>query len=136
MDQEKFKMKKILLISLFLSSCTSFKEKNIIDYYEISKKCGDIACIRNEIDEINFEILQLLTKRTAYVKRAGDIKYALKKIADDKDRVSQQEEKIIHESNRLGLPVEISVSAFREIVQNSIKFEQKYIDSKNNEPAF
>ncbi|MBA2727301.1 MAG: chorismate mutase [Parachlamydiaceae bacterium] len=80
------------------------------------------------MDRINNEILSLLTERTAYVKRAGDLKSRTTKIADDRQRVSDQEKKIIDKSIELELPTEISIPAFRAIMETSIKFQQGYID--------
>lgn len=98
-------------------------------YYEIAKQtCHEISDIRLEMDRINNEILQLLTERTAYVKRAGDLKSRTSKIADDRQRVADQENKIIKKSIELELPLEISLPAFRSIMEESIKFQQGYIN--------
>lgn len=105
------------------------EEATLSFYYEIAKqKCDDIASIRVEMDRINNEILDLLAERTAYVQRAGDLKSRSTKIADDRQRVADQEAKIINKSRKLELPVEISVPAFRVIMETSIKFQQRYID--------
>lgn len=48
--------------------------------------------------------------------------------ADDRQRVADQEQKIIKKSIELGLPLEISLPAFREIMEESIRFQQEYID--------
>lgn len=80
------------------------------------------------MDRINNGILELLTERTAYVKRAGDLKSRTTKIADDRQRVADQERKIIDKSIELGLPIEISLPAFRAIMETSMQFQQGYID--------
>lgn len=105
------------------------EDVSLSSFYEAAKeKCDTLSCIRTEMDRINNEILMLLTERTAYVMRAGDLKLQTTKIADDRQRVADQERKIIDKSYELGLPLEISLPAFREIMENSIKFQQKYID--------
>lgn len=104
-------------------------EEKLSHYYEIAKQsCHDIPAIRIEMDRINNEILKLLAERTAYVKRAGDLKSQTTKIADDRQRVADQEKKIIEKSAELELPAEISLPAFRAIVETSIQFQQTYID--------
>ncbi|EKE08102.1 MAG: hypothetical protein ACD_17C00346G0001 [uncultured bacterium] len=104
-------------------------EETLSYYYEIAKEnCHDISAIRTEMDRINNEILKLLVERTAYVKRAGDLKSRTTKIADDRQRVADQERKIIDKSVELELPTEISIPAFRAIVETSIQFQQGYID--------
>ena len=60
-------------------------------------------------------LLNLLAERTAYVKRAGDLKSQTKKIADDRQRIADQEKKIIDRSIELGLPIEISIPIFVQI---------------------
>lgn len=126
-------MKALFLLVATLCSITAFSyEENdakLSIYYEIAKQnCQDIASIRIEMDRINNEILKLLAERTAYVKRAGDLKSKTTKIADDRQRVADQEKIIIEKSLELELPTEISIPAFRAIVENSIKFQQEYID--------
>ncbi len=111
------------------SSVVFLEEDTLSSFYEIAKQnCNDISSIRVEMDRINNEILSLLTERTAYVKRAGDLKSRTTKIADDRQRVSDQEKKIIDKSIELELPTEISIPAFRAIMETSIKFQQGYID--------
>lgn len=107
-----------------------FSEENYLDhYYEIAREnCQEISDIRKEMDRINNDILRLLTERTAYVKRAGDLKSKTTRIADDRQRVLDQEQKIINKSIELGLPTEISLPSFRVIMETSIQFQQSYID--------
>ncbi len=119
----------VIAFGLLSSNRALADDETLSSFYEIAKQnCHDIACIRMEMDRINNEILRLLTERTAYVKRAGDLKSRTTKIADDRQRVADQEKKIINKSIELGLPIEVSVPAFRAIMETSIKFQQGYID--------
>lgn len=120
---------KLFLAFALLCSCKAFSdEMNLDDYYEIAKEhCHDIASIRMEMDRINNDLLKLLTERTAYVKRAGDLKAHTTQIADDRQRVADQEKKIIEQSAQLQLPLEISIPSFRAIMETSIQFQQKHI---------
>lgn len=116
-----------------LNSITIAEDVTLNSYYKIAQQnCHTISDIRFEMDRINNEILELLTERTAYVKRAGDLKSKATKIADDRQRVADQEQKIIKKSMELGLPLEISLPAFRNIMEESIKFQQSYIDQLNS----
>lgn len=88
-------MKFILVLTSVVSMASEnilfSEEKDLNCYYEIAKQnCQDISSIRKEMDRINNEILQLLTERTAYVKRAGDLKSKTTKVADDRQRVADQ----------------------------------------------
>jgi len=79
------------------------EEKDLNHYYEIAKQnCQDISSIRKEMDRINNDILRLLTERSAYVKRAGDLKSKTTKVADDRQRVADQKRKIFDKSMELG----------------------------------
>jgi chorismate mutase len=119
----------LIAFALLNSNRTFAEDATLSSYYEIAKQnCYDIASIRVEMDRINNEILELLTERTAYVQCAGDLKSRTNKIADDRQRVADQEQKIINKSRELELPIEISVPAFRAIMETSIKFQQGYID--------
>jgi len=106
----------------------AFSETLSRHYERVKKECQDLSCIRKEMDRINDEILKLLTERTAYVKRSGDLKSKTTQIADDRGRVADQEEKITARSLELELPLDISLPAFRLIMENSIQFQQQYID--------
>lgn len=126
-------MKFILILtfaaSLAFGSNLFSEEKDLNHYYEIAKQnCQDISSIRKEMDRINNDILRLLTERSAYVKRAGDLKSKTTKVADDRQRVADQERKILDKSIELGLPTDISLPAFKVIMETSIQFQQQYID--------
>lgn len=119
----------VVLCLLLCNGVILAEEVTLSTFYEVVKEeCQDIASIRREMDRINNEILILLTERTAYVKRAGDLKSKTIKIADDRQRVADQEQKIIERSIELELPTEISVPAFRAIMETSIQFQQGYIE--------
>lgn len=119
----------LLVAGIFFASKTSYANEDTLSwhYERIKQECHDLSCIRTEMDRINNEILKLLTERTAYVKRAGDLKSKTTQIADDRQRVADQEQKIRARSFELELPLEISLPAFRLIMENSIQFQQQYI---------
>lgn len=121
-------MKFILLAAILMPCLTFSNEKTFDSFYEEAQTCENITCIRKEIDRINTEILKFLAERTAYVKRAGDLKSQTHKIADDRQRVADQEKSLIEKSEKLKLPIEISLPAFKAIVDASIEFQQKHID--------
>ena len=120
-------------ILFLLVVCSGLNADQMCSCYEEAREnCHDIGCIRTEINRINYEILKLLAERTAYVKRAGDIKSQTTGIADDRKRVADQEKILVEQSLELGVPIEISLPAFRAIVETSIQFQQEYIDARNH----
>jgi len=121
----------MILLAVILASLSfnAIGAETLDTFYEVAKhKCHDIQSLRTEMDRINHEILILLAERTAYVKRAGDLKSKTTKIANDPQRVAEQEKIIIDQSIELELPLEISVPTFRTIVEASIEYQQNYID--------
>lgn len=123
-------MKHSWIFCIFIAGHAAFLDSDRFnDQYErVRHECHDLSCIRTEMDRINGEILKLLAERTAYVKRAGDLKSRTTRIADDRQRVADQEQKIVAQSIELELPLEISIPTFRAIMENSIVFQQGYID--------
>ena len=124
-------MKKPLILALCIISCFCFSTQTMNSFYETAQNCHDIACIRKEIDQINQELLTLLAKRTAYVKRAGDLKAFTIKKAQDHQRVEKQEKIIIEQALELELPLEVVIPTFRTLVDCSIEFQQNYINGLN-----
>ncbi len=121
--------KAMMILLLAVQALVCSQEKDVDFYYQIAgQTCHDLLAIRKEMDRINDEILCLLAERTAYVKRAGELKSKTTKIADDRQRVADQERKITGKSMELGLPIEISLPAFRAIMEASIEFQQDYIE--------
>ncbi len=120
----------LVMVAVLFLSAQAFSEERTLEYfYENAKdNCHDIASIRVEMDRINNEILELLAERTAYVKRAGDLKSRTTRIADDRQRVADQEKKISDKSVELQLPLEVSIPSFRVIMETSIQYQQSYID--------
>lgn len=117
------------VVSVVFGNALCGEENDLNHYYQIAKQnCQDISSIRKEMDRINNDILRLLAERTAYVKQAGNLKSKTTKIADDRQRVADQERKIFDKSVELGLPIEISLPAFKVIMETSIQFQQQYID--------
>lgn len=118
-------MKKWTSAIIIWAACLS-AENTVDDYYQKAKECPDLLCVRKEIDRINVEILKLLAERTAYVQRAGDLKQ--NQAALDKKRIAEQEKFLVEQSEKLKLPIEITIPTFRAIVENSTKYEQCYIE--------
>jgi isochorismate pyruvate lyase len=89
--------------------------------------CADIKCVRAHIDVINDQILELLSERTAYVRRAGILK-GPSHPANDPARVRSELAAIAAKSSRKHLPVEISVRTFKALIQSSIEYQQRFKD--------
>ena len=123
--------KAIILMGILLIYTSVWANSTLPEIYQSDAvKCEDLKCVRQHIDDLNTKILNLLTERTAYVQRAGDLKLE-SKVADDQKRVKDTLAIIAKKSGLLGLPNEISTEVFKVIMQKSIEFEQNYINKKN-----
>src|SRR4051812_1977073 len=99
-------MRSLFLFLLILSTLSSlaFSSQDLdTAYVKEAKKCADLSCVRRGIDEINNDIIDLLVRRTAYVRRAGDFKIH-RKIANDQKRVDDIIRTITKKSEMVGLP--------------------------------
>lgn len=104
-------------------------ENNLNEFYEKAKlECQDITSVQSEMDRINDQIVQLLVEHTAYIKRAGDLKFQALQFESEPKGITEQERRIISKSIQLELPVDISVPTFRMIMETSIEFQEAYID--------
>ena len=97
-------------------------------YYEQASAYQGIDELREEIDGINLKIIDLMTKRTALVMRVGDLKSEKNQIANDSARIQKQLKRIKEVSLLYGLPVNISESTFKALIESSTDFEQQYIN--------
>jgi chorismate mutase/alkylhydroperoxidase family enzyme len=127
LSEAKYGPMNILILLSLLVSPNSFSADEMIAYDREAKKCEKIVCIRKNINSLNDQILDLIAKRTAYVRQAGMIK-GPKKQADDPDRVREELELIKNKSLSQGIPLEISLKVFQALIQSSIQYQQKYKD--------
>ena len=79
---------------------------------------------REQIDKIDKNIIQLLSKRMLVVKKIKLIKTTDKIPIVDKNRWSQKHEKILKQSNKLGLPKKLVITIFNLIHEFSIQAQK------------
>ena len=118
----------IFFLSFFI--CLSGAEHNptLGFYYEQASVYQGIQELREGIDAINLKIIDLMTKRTALAMRVGDLKSEKNQIANDSERILKQLKRIKEVSLLYGLPVSISESTFKALIESSTDFEQQYIN--------
>lgn len=80
--------------------------------------------LRNKIDKIDTEILELLNKRAKHVKDIGNVKKKRGKPVFDGERENRIIQKIKDKNRGKLLPDDLIVNIFNGIIENSRKFEE------------
>jgi len=88
--------------------------------------------IRHEIDSIDAEIIDLLSKRSYLVTEAGKTKKAKNEVRD-KDRVEQVIGKIKLKARKAGMDPNIAESIYRNIINCFVQKEMKEFTDYNYE---
>ncbi len=88
--------------------------------------------IRHEIDMIDSDIIELLSKRSSLVSEAGKTKKNSKEVRD-RARVDNVIRKIKHKAEKSGLDPHIAESIYRNIINCFIQKEMKEYSEYNFE---
>lgn len=96
-----------------------------------AEECLTLICVRNNIDQIDQQIVKLIGQRLAYVKRAGEIKSEPKKINDQK-RESQILSSVRKLAEKEGYPGSIAVKIFKTILRQSKIYERAQLAAKHS----
>lgn len=94
--------------------------------------CSDINDIRNEIDNIDHLVIQLLSTRFEYVKAASRFKKNVKDVRA-KERFMNMLEKRQQWATELGLNGEAIKELYSNLVQHFIAEELKYFEKNTKE---
>jgi isochorismate pyruvate lyase len=86
------------------------------------EKCTNLTCIRDCIDSIDTQIVDLIGQRLSYVKRAGEIKGKNIPIHDQK-RENQILEKVSLLAEKQGYSSKFIISIYKIILEESNYYE-------------
>lgn len=95
-----------------------------------TSNCQTLSCVRKEIDVIDKQIVELIGKRLAYVKMAGELKKN-RKIIHDCAREHEILQQAKEQAESLGYPSDIAVEVFKTILVQSNSYERKYHTFRN-----
>jgi isochorismate pyruvate lyase len=87
--------------------------------------CLDMSEVRANIDWLDDEIIALLARRVRYVERAATLKAAAGLAARIDDRVREVLARVETGARAQGLPVDLAVPVWREVVEWSIAHETR-----------
>lgn len=127
-DFRKNTMKNFLtLTALLLLSpiCNTFAATEKEPLLTPPQQCSTLTCVRNNIDEIDRNIVELIGQRLQYVKRAGELKKPTQAVHD-----SSREEMILShvtkQAEQLGYPGSIAANIFKEILIQANIYEKQF----------
>ncbi len=84
---------------------------------------ANIDELRNKMDEVTLEMIELLKTRTDIAKEIGEIKKSIGKSVTDESRENNLREKVISLGNNIGLDETIATKFFNFLLNESIKVQ-------------
>lgn len=105
----------------FMANCYA-NLNQMDDYVDRARECHSLDCVREHIDDINSQIVILLAQRFAYVQRAGELKPDDISVCDAKRETSILKNVAV-QAQQIGLPANIAVSVFKEILRQANQYE-------------
>ncbi len=86
------------------------------------KNCNSLQEIREEIDSIDEQILELIAKRKDYVKQAAKFKHSVEEIKAD-ERVSQVINNMRHKALSLGVSPNLVTEIYTKMIDDMVETE-------------
>jgi isochorismate pyruvate lyase len=86
------------------------------------KQCKSLEDVRDAIDNVDDEIIQLIAKRNQYIKQAAAFKYSVDEVKDD-ERVQKVLDKVRHKAAELGLSPILAVELYTTMIDNMVETE-------------
>jgi len=91
----------------------------------VYKKMSDINELRNKMDKVTLEMINLLKTRTDIAKEIGEVKKNIGKGVSDEEREDNLRGKIIELSNEIGLDEALASKFLNFLLNESIKVQSK-----------
>lgn len=92
------------------------------------EECASMAELRNEIDDLDASLIELLALRARYIDRAITLKKVEGIPARAADRVEEVVRKVRASATMQNLDEELVESLWRELIEWSIARESKHLD--------
>ena len=95
------------------------------------KKCASLEEVRDEIDKIDDQILELIAKRKDMVKQAANFKHSVEEIKAD-DRIDHVIDKVRHKALVLGVSPNMVTDIYRQMIEDMVETEiAQFRNAKN-----
>ena len=100
---------------------------------EIVDAEGTLLDIRNDIDQLDNQLLSLLAERRAKSRKAAELKYSGHSPLRDKAREENLLTKRVEQAKEKNLDGHLVTRVFHEILDDSIRYQQQFLQKKINE---
>ncbi len=95
------------------------------------KKCASLEEVRDEIDKIDDQILELIAKRKDMVKQAANFKHSVEEIKAD-DRIDHVIDRVRHKALVLGVSPNMVTDIYRQMIEDMVETEiAQFRNAKN-----
>jgi len=91
--------------------------------------CADMAQLRDAIDAMDAQLVQLLARRQGYIERAAVLKQD-RALVRDEARIEDVVTKVLAQAKAAGLSPAIAEAVWRVLIERSIQHEFEKFDSK------
>ncbi|HHD77875.1 MAG TPA: chorismate mutase [Campylobacteraceae bacterium] len=86
------------------------------------KKCESLEEVREEIDKVDDQILELIAKRKDLVKQAANFKHSVEEIKAD-DRLDHVMDRIRHRALTLGVSPNLVAELYKKMIDEMVETE-------------
>jgi isochorismate pyruvate lyase len=93
------------------------------------ESCADMAQLRDAIDAMDAQLVQLLARRQGYIERAAVLKKD-RALVRDEARIEDVVTKVLAQAKAAGLSPGIAEAVWRVLIERSIQHEFEKFDAK------
>ena len=97
--------------------------------FKNAENCQTMGDVRQSIDSLDEQLLDLLAKRITYIERAAQIKTSINSIRDD-ERIEAIIAKRSAQAQEHGYSEAIIASLFRQLIEYSVNHEMQVFKNK------
>lgn len=95
------------------------------------KKCSSLQEVREEIDKIDFEIVELIAKRNSYIHQAASFKNSIEEVKDE-DRIDTVKQRVRAKAIELDVSPNLISELFTKMIDEMVESEIAQFRDKTN----
>jgi isochorismate pyruvate lyase len=86
------------------------------------KECNSLEEVRNEVDKLDDQIVELIAARNAYIHQAVKFKQSVEEVKAE-DRVKKVMERVRHKALALGLSPNLITDLYKKMIDAMVELE-------------
>ena len=86
------------------------------------KECNSLEEVRNEVDKLDDQIIELIAKRNAYIHQAVKFKQSVEEVKAE-ERVSEVLQRVRHKALELGMSPNMMVKLYTTMINEMVESE-------------